>query len=489
MLKYLHNKPEIYTLSKVMRLLYFSVALTFCLYAHASYAQVVSFKYLIEQTPVVKMPVYRYSPGEIVKIHMSFAKAETDSNLRKNISSIRNSIIDRIDLVYTKYKLNDSFDQKKLNTQRLKKLYSIMPEIFDNSTVEWNIIEQTDCPDEGTSKLLYHGFIFYITAPSAIVSKYYITDSIKSILGATSEMDFIEKSISRGTEKVDAKYIPFHKKVVKRKINDTTYSGKFYPNSHILYKAGVMFKKTGNTEREAEYDIKTRYVKDTIIERNSYHIGKFNYALAGLRDSSLALILDRNKNWSNAVVVEDVTGSMYTFTTQMFVWRRMQVDRGKINKFVFFNDGDDHPDGPAGKTGGIYWIESDSISKVEKMAFLAMQKGSGGQVPEGDIEAILKAQELYKTVTDIILIADNFARVRDLQLLPLVKKPVHVIVCGVINRKVLFDYIVIAHATNGSIHTAENDYNKLGDALSKGVVEIGKLNYMTVKGKIILVRK
>lgn len=484
----MHNNVEVFTFNKLMRLFYFSFKIVVCLWVNVSDAQVLSFKYLIEQTPVVKVPVYKYSPGDIIKIHMSFAKAETDSNLRKNIQAIRNGIIDRIDLVYTRFKLNDSFDQKKLNTQRLKKLYTILPEVFDNSTVEWNIIEQQNCPDEEASKLLYHGFVFYLTQPREIAKKYFINDSIRAIMGASSEVDFIEKSIARGTEKIDEKYIPYRKKVVKRKILDTTYSGKFYPNTNILYKVGVMFKTPGNREREPEYDIKTRYVKDTILVRNDYHIGKFNYAMAGLRDSSLPMIFDRNKKWKNVVVVEDITGSMYTFTTQMFVWRRMQIDRGKINKFVFFNDGDEHPDGPPGKTGGIYCIESDSINKVEKLAFLAMEKGSGGQVPEGDIEAILKAQDQFRTVTDIILIADNFARVRDLQLLSLVKKPIHIIVCGVTNRKVLFDYIKIAQATNGSIHTSEKDYNNIGDALLKGVVEIGKLNYMSVKGKLTLVK-
>jgi len=488
MRSYLYNNVEIFTFNKLMRLFYFSFKIVVCLCANVSYAQVVSFKYLIEQTPVVKVPVYKYSPGDIIKIHMSFAKAETDSNLRKNIQAIRNGIIDRIDLVYTRYKLNDSFDQKKLNTQRLKKLYTILPEVFDNSTVEWNIIEQQNCRDEEASKLLYHGFVFYTTPLSEIVKKHYINDSVREILGASSEVDFIEKAIERGTEKVDEKHIPYRKKVVKKKVYDTTYSGKFYPNSHVLYKVGVMFKTPGNKDREAAYDVKTRYIKDTVMVRNNYHIGKFNFARAGLRDSSLATIMDRNKTWSNMVVVEDVTASMYTFTTQMFVWRRMQFDRGKINKFVFFNDGDEHPDGPPGKTGGIYCIESDSINKVEKLAFLAMKKGSGGQVPEGDIEAILKAQDQFRTATDIILIADNFARVRDLQLLSLVKKPIHIIVCGVTNRKVLFDYIKIAQATNGSIHTSEKDYNNIGDALSKGLVEIGKLNYMSVRGKLTLVK-
>ena len=135
----MHNKDGINTLSKAMRLLYSSVKLgcLLCLCVNALQAQVVSFKYLIEQTPVVKMAVYRYSPGDIVKISMSFARAETDSNFRKNIAAIRNGIINRIDLIYTRYKLNDSFDQRKLNTQRLKKLYTILPEVFDNTTAEW----------------------------------------------------------------------------------------------------------------------------------------------------------------------------------------------------------------------------------------------------------------------------------------------------------------------------------------------------------------
>jgi hypothetical protein len=54
------------------------------------------------------------------------------------------------------------------------------------------------------------------------------------------------------------------------------------------------------------------------------------------------------------------------------------------------------------------------------------------------------------------LIADGRSAVRDMALLKEIKKPVHVILCG-ISRQILLDYVKIAYETNGTVHTIEED--------------------------------
>ncbi|GIV27967.1 MAG: hypothetical protein KatS3mg027_1781 [Bacteroidia bacterium] len=78
------------------------------------------------------------------------------------------------------------------------------------------------------------------------------------------------------------------------------------------------------------------------------------------------------------------------------------------------------------------------------------------------IEAILYGLKKIKEIEHVILIADNWAPVRDINLLPKIKVPVHVILCGVTNgMKINADYLNIAYKTKGSIHTIEEDIDFL----------------------------
>ena len=100
-----------------------------------------------------------------------------------------------------------------------------------------------------------------------------------------------------------------------------------------------------------------------------------------------------------------------------------------------------------------------------------MNSGYGGDSPENDMEALLKAQKKLGTGSEIILIADNYSEVRDMALISKLTAPVHIILCGyegAINE----DYLEIAYKTGGSIHTIEQD---IFDLLQK--VKNGKFTF------------
>ena len=80
------------------------------------------------------------------------------------------------------------------------------------------------------------------------------------------------------------------------------------------------------------------------------------------------------------------------------------------------------------------------------------------ELVENDLEAIEKGCEKFSQSKNIVLIADNNAPPRDTTLLDNIKKPVHVILCGVRNNHTIRTaYLNLAYKTKGSIHTMEED--------------------------------
>jgi len=187
------------------------------------------------------------------------------------------------------------------------------------------------------------------------------------------------------------------------------------------------------------------------------------------------------------VVVEDVTGSMYPYLTQTFLWRRKNISH--VNRFVFFNDGDNMADSKKiiGKTGGIYSIQSSNIDSVESRAFYTMRKGSGGDGPENNVEASLYALNKFNNCSSLIMIADNYAQVKDISLMSKIKKPVKIILCGV-DHNIMVDYIQIAYNTGGSLHTIHEDIYGLKNLLDNDKIKVGDQTFLFKGGKFFLVK-
>ncbi|TAF35705.1 MAG: hypothetical protein EAZ57_00910 [Cytophagales bacterium] len=192
-------------------------------------------------------------------------------------------------------------------------------------------------------------------------------------------------------------------------------------------------------------------------------------------DSTTYRVLDRNaKNWNKAVVVSDWTSSMYPYTAQLLIYA-LSAPQGQVDvvRFVFFNDGDEKEtsDKKLGQAGGIYHSKTNSLEDALETMKLCAAKGKGGDVPENDIEAILEAIQSYPEAQRVLLIADNSAPVRDIELLSKVTKPVNIILgrshgFPYINQ----DFIRIARETKGSLHTEYNDYQ--GESLEKLIKDI-----------------
>ncbi len=211
------------------------------------------------------------------------------------------------------------------------------------------------------------------------------------------------------------------------------------------------------------YDRKGRFTYETRIVTTEVNLSP---NVADTSQNIVYQVINRNKKkWKKELIVMDITGSMYPYAQQVSTWLQLHFMTDSTQQyFVFFNDGDKKTDvaKKVGVTGGTYFTAAKKTEDIIKTMNLAIKNGEGGDAQENVIEAILYGLKKIKDIEHVILIADNWAPVRDINLLPKVKVPVHIVLCGVTNgMKINTDYLNIAYKTKGSIHTIEEDIDFL----------------------------
>ncbi|MBK7870540.1 MAG: hypothetical protein IPJ74_07595 [Saprospiraceae bacterium] len=207
-------------------------------------------------------------------------------------------------------------------------------------------------------------------------------------------------------------------------------------------------------------------------------------------DSTVITTLERNKDWKKMLVVTDLTGSMSPFTAQLLLWFKLVQNTGRVEQLVFFNDGDNKSDSLKiiGKTGGVYGVKPKDFDEIASLANQVVEKGSGGDEPENNMEALLYGLELCPQCNEAIMIADNWATPRDIVLLQKVNKPIRIILCGT-DEGINVDYLNLARQTGGSVHTIEEDIYNLLEMNEGQEVKIGKEVFIIRNGKFELLKR
>ncbi len=199
-------------------------------------------------------------------------------------------------------------------------------------------------------------------------------------------------------------------------------------------------------------------------------------------------VFKRNPKWQKTLIVADLTGSMYPFAQQISTWLKLHFTSDSLRQsFVFFNDGDRKKDADkkVGVTGGTYFCTATNVDQLLHAMNLCIKNGQGGDAPENVIEAILYGLRKTRNVENIILIADNWAKVRDINLITKVKVPVRVLLCGVTEGMEIHpDYLNIAYKTKGSVHTIETDITNLMQQSSGKKFTINGVDYIIKGGNI-----
>jgi hypothetical protein len=372
-----------------------------------------------------------------------------------------------VDLVFTDYPAH--LDLKRLNTQRLQNFFAAFPQLKKNKTINWQLVRQTDGAEKTAAQKLFHGFVLYCRplqtkeAMKADSSKLSDMLTPKPIVHIRHN-GFLATDTTHLREQYEIEpYTILKKMPVKEALAYLGMDAKLiskYPgvDSILVYEKPM----DNNTE--------------TIFERTPPE------------DSTVIKVLNR-MGWRRMLVVADVTASMYPYTGQLLLWLQVNEDDRRIHQFVFFNDGDnkDEADKQPGRTGGIYTTASSEFETVEKLLYQTMRNGTGGAIPENNIEALLYGLDACPDCQAVVMIADNHSGVSDMQLLPQIKKPVRIILCGVL-QKINPVYLTIARSTGGSVHLAETELQNLA-ALQEGeTITLFNTMYKLVKGKFEMVR-
>ncbi|UZR92921.1 hypothetical protein [Chondrinema litorale] len=91
-----------------------------------------------------------------IAIDMSFGEASVIND--EILRNIERGNIRRVDLVYSDYPKNLSFES--LNISRLNNLKKRIPGLFDIDSIKWTMVRQTDCITKTQAEELFHGFVF-----------------------------------------------------------------------------------------------------------------------------------------------------------------------------------------------------------------------------------------------------------------------------------------------------------------------------------------
>lgn len=208
-------------------------------------------------------------------------------------------------------------------------------------------------------------------------------------------------------------------------------------------------------------------------------------------NSPISPTLNRN-NWTEMLIVADLTGSMTPYIVELLVWFKLNLVDNRIKQFLFFNDGDDTLDDKKeiGKTGGFYTTRSSHFEDVEKTAIHTIKGGFGGDWPENDVEALLMGLRKCPDCKDIVLIADNSSSMRDYELITKLGRPVKVILCGVTPTTPPHpQYLNLVGKTGGSLHLMEEDILHLMKINEGETIEIGGGIYKIKDGEFTKVER
>ena len=195
------------------------------------------------------------------------------------------------------------------------------------------------------------------------------------------------------------------------------------------------------------------------------------------------------KKWSNTAFACDITGSMSPYLAQLVTWLSLtKIDQDKAS-FLFFNDGDLTLDKNKviGSTGGFYSCAGGKdFKRIIKTMQTGMSNGCGGDCPENNIEALIKLQSKNPEAKELVMVADNWAPIKDISLVNKIKKPVRIILCGVNKNAINVDYLNLAYKTGGSIHTVERDIEKLHEKNIGSTFRFNNKTYVLTKTGFLL---
>ncbi|MCF8427917.1 MAG: leucine-rich repeat domain-containing protein [Bacteroidia bacterium] len=369
----------------------------------------------------------------------------------------------RVDIVYSRYPVHDGVYNEiyPLLCNRLIHLFE-MDGALNESDLEWRTILQTHIDNDDQVNTLFHGVVIWYRTPdeeSALTEK----------ANSPENAPLVQTEIA-----------------AQNSLKETTQTIEGLRNSELLNDSvkSILSNKPLDVQKQI---LKSVFVAQAakpstikLEERTPLEMFQYKRQVAEflkfnpISDSVVWKVMERHPEWADALVVNDWTGSMYGYGAQVVSWHLLNYKSSGIRYLTLFNDGDGKTNATKviGETGGIYTTEAGDIPKVLSLFNLVRLNGSGGDRQENNVEAILESIKQFPDHQEIILIADNYACIRDIELATKINKPVRVIICGYIEGFGVNPHLAyLAKITNGGLYTLEEDIENLKVELG-GIGEI-----------------
>jgi hypothetical protein len=452
----------------------------------------------ILQHKTIKLPVYEPTTKNFERkfFTMEFCKSKFVDTTGMYV--LQNADILSINLIFTDYP--SSLDLKPLNRSRFIQLNKYLPNATLNMNTQWLVIRQMNGYDKNSAKDMFHGFVINYRLPIADKERKQEIDYVKFVTPdpiPEPEEEVVEKIpakkekvrhwdvIRNGETKYNILLDRFIKKIstTKQKVDE-----EFLKRDTIVVltrKDALRFKLINGKEQELDNKKDTLYFLLDALPKKVEHIPpRVKPKVVLKKDSTFFNIVGRNQ-FKNMLVVADVTTSMNQYNAQIVQWIAMQTNQQNLKALVCFNDGDgkqtEHK--IIGATGGIYGEVFSSPTQIGDLIVNIMHKGTGGDIAENNCEALIKAISMFNNYEDVVLIADSWSPVRDIELLPQITKPIKIIVCGN-DLGPHPDYVSIAYFTNGSLHFIDGDVTNFSLLKENKIMNIKGTNYILKNGRV-----
>ena len=421
-----------------------------------------------------------------------------------------------VEYIYSKF-THSQPNQKVLDHDRFAALQKLAPDLFQDDGMRWEITVQTEATTPEAARGLFHGFVIRYQPPVTEARKEEIKTELDAVVdcakrrppadapkypgGPDALKAWIEKNIKFPKDELSAKgssraaLVDFKIDIKTGKPIDISVSkgASLKHNEHIKAVVGNLSGwEKGNPGIEFSLMIQFTVDEDGKAQIESFPLRGYNPKdCKGLKSDSLVMkVMERNKDWKKMLVVEDVTGSMMPFIADLLLWNALKGNLQNTSHFVFFNDGDSKTtdEKVIGSTGGLYHAKPKNVDILEETMISAIAGGDGDDTPENDIEAVLAGIKACPDCEEVVLISDNGATPRDLELVSQITKPVHVILCGV-RYAPNPAHLYIAWKTKGSLHTIKEDITKLASMEEGQSITIMGRTYKILNGKFVVLGK
>lgn len=469
-----------------------------------------------------------------------------------DLATLTNKVIIKIELVFTTFKKNETFDQHALNKKRLHYLFEKVPNIAAQQAIEWSLIGQTACKTVEEGRDFFHGILIKYkelpTPASSLIEQQFIKAALyenvpyyayetylkkegeKVVIDTSGAIElkkepvFIAPNFVQGERERIAYFnrnlkFPgaatpkdFRVEVTFEVDKDGKIAHIQFPNSSLSseYEREILrFVRAMPDWKPATYDekripSKVSFTVDYLARGSIIPSAinaepilivlpkptpPFDYSKIRPNSSSQQIggMLEK-LNYEKTILVCDVTGSMAPYNAQVmqFLAKKYEAKDSSIRQIIYFNDGNNRPDKSkkTGQVGGIYVTQPANLKQAVDQLLLAMQAGSGGDLEENVVEALLVAQTSCPDCKTLTLIADNNAHPRDMILANKLNKPIQIILCAsgnVLNES----YLNLAYKTNGSVLFNGKKISNLQAFEEGGTVQVGLITYVLVNGKFI----